>query len=238
MTVEENVRLGLPRGERRSLSVAALNERNGLGLDIGAPVERLPVAEQQKVEILRALARRAAVIVMDEPTARLAGPEAEHLLSILRGLAAGGTTIVYVSHFLEEVLSIASRVTVLRNGRLIKTARAADETPETLVSAMLGREATLAFPPKRPPAADAPVVLSVRGLGAVGSVSDVSFSVRRGEIVALAGLVGSGRTEVARLVFGADARTAGAVALDGRDLDLRSPRQAIRHGIAYLPESR
>jgi len=245
MSVVENVLLGvkradLPDGLSGRRYVAKLNDDLGLELDIDATVERLPIAEQQKVEILRALARRASAIVMDEPTARLAKHEAENLLAVMRRLSAAGTAIVYVSHFLEEVLSIATRVTVLRNGALVTTVDPADATPDSLVTLMLGREATLAFPPRRLPPADAPEVLSVRELAGDGAVPvhDVTLSVRRGEIVALAGLVGSGRSEVARLIFGADRRAHGVVALDGEPIELRSPREAIRHGIAFLPESR
>jgi rhamnose transport system ATP-binding protein len=241
MTVTDNVVLGLPEARRRRAArafVAELSERFALGLDVDAPVERLPVAEQQKVEILRALARRARVVVMDEPTARLARPEAENLLAIVRRLADQGTTVVYVSHFLEEMLSVADRITVLRNGRLVKTAAALGETPAGLVAAMLGREATLTFPEKRAAAGGAVEVLSVRGLAGASGVRDVDLGVREGEIVALAGLVGSGRTEVARLIFGADPRTAGTVAIAGDALPSGSTAAAIRRGVAYLPESR
>jgi ribose transport system ATP-binding protein len=238
MTVAENVLLGLRGPEASRAYVRGLIEQFSLGLDIDARVERLPVAEQQKVEILRALARRAQLVVMDEPTARLAAPEARNLLGIVRRLATSGTTVIYVSHFLEEVLEVADRITVLRNGRLVRTVPAAGETPASLVAAMLGREATLSFPPQRDVAPDAPVALSVRRLAGVSTVSDVSFDVRSGEILGLAGLVGSGRTEVARLIFGADRRAEGEVVVDGKPLTGGSPSAAIRCGVSYLPESR
>src|SRR5690606_8639346 len=157
---------------------------------------------------------------------------------IVRNLRRAGTTIVYVSHFLEEVLDLADTVTVLRNGRLIRTAPAAGETPDSLITAMLGRSLDLTFPPKTPPAPDAPVVLSVEGLTRAGVIEDVSFEIRAGEIVGLAGLVGSGRSEVARAIFGADPVDRGTVLLDGRPVRIRSPRDAVRAGIAMLPESR
>ena len=246
MTVAENVVLGLPRkgqlGNSRRVRryVAGLNEEFSLHLRVDAFVEGLSVGDQQKVEVLRALVRGARVIVMDEPTGRLSDTEAANLLDIMRRLSEGGTTIIYVSHFLEEVLSVASRVTVLRNGELIRTAQADEETQETLVRAMLGRDASLTFPEKRPPEPDTPVVLSVRELagGDVIPVSGISFDVRAGEIVGLAGLVGSGRSEVAKILFAAERRTGGTVELEGRMLQARSPRAAIRRGIALVPENR
>ena len=249
MTVADNVLLGLPpstigagrrRGRRRRARafVASLVTRFSPELDLDAPIESLPVAAQQKVEILRALARNARLIVMDEPTARLAGPEALALLDTIRELVAEGTSVLYVSHFLEEVLAVADRITVLRNGAVVKTGAAAGETPAKLVSAMLGRQATLAFPRKQPPPNHAPVALTVRDLSGMDSVSEVDLEIRCGEIVGLAGLVGSGRTEVARLIFGADRRTRGRIELDGHALTGGSTTEAISRGVAYLPESR
>jgi simple sugar transport system ATP-binding protein/ribose transport system ATP-binding protein len=237
MTVADNVMLGMPRRRDRRALVKALIEQHDLGLEPDCPVERLAVADQQKVEILRALARHARLIVMDEPTARLAAAEARNLQRIVRRLADAGTGVVYVSHFLDEVLEVGDRVTVLRNGAYAAGGRAAEQTTAGLVSAMLGREASFTFPPKRPPAPGAPSVLDVRDLAGAGHVRDVTFTVRAGEILGLAGLVGSGRTEIARLVFGADRRRNGHVALDGRPLP-GSIRGAIDRGVAYVPESR
>ena len=175
---------------------------------------------------------------MDEPTSALTTDEAARLFELIRRLRDRGATVVYVSHFLPEVLSLADAVTVLRDGRLVRTAPAHEETPERLVSAMLGRSLDLAFPAKVPAPADAPVVLSVRGLSRPPAVQDVSFELRAGEIVGLAGLIGSGRSEVARTIFGADRAAAGVIELDGRPISPRSPRAAIRNGIAMLPEDR
>jgi simple sugar transport system ATP-binding protein/ribose transport system ATP-binding protein len=237
MTVADNVVLGLRGLRHRRRFVRQLIDSYDLDLDPEILVERLSVADQQKVEILRALARRARIIVMDEPTARLAQPEAMNLLRIIRRLAAAGTTVVYVSHFLEEVLSVGDRITVLRNGSVVARSAASNQTADGLVTAMLGRQASLSFPPKQTsPGATAPM-LAVRGVSGSG-VRDVSFAVRPGEILGLAGLVGSGRTEVARLIFGADARTGGAVELEGRALPPGSVAAAIDRGVAYVPESR
>jgi ABC-type sugar transport system ATPase subunit len=244
-TVAENVLLGIePRAtgfvRRRALRQRfdELNERTGFELRGGARVAALRTAEQQKVEILRAIARDARLIVMDEPTAALTRDESARLLEIVRRLAADGTAVLLISHYLDEVLAVCDTVTVMRDGRVVRTAAAAGETPQTLVAAMVGREVSLEYPAKRPPAADAPVALEVRGLTRRGALEDISFAVRAGEVVGLAGLVGSGRTEVARGIFGADSLDAGEVLLEGQPVRLRSPRQAIRHGVAMLPESR
>jgi simple sugar transport system ATP-binding protein/ribose transport system ATP-binding protein len=245
-SVIENVFLGSAPNRRGVVTTRPMNgqyadlcARAGFDLPAEATVGALRVADQQKVEILRALARDARLIVMDEPTAALTADESERLFDIIRGLRASGTTIVFVSHFLKEVLALSDTVTVLRDGRLIRTAAARDETPESLVTAMLGQSMEVTFPDKAPaPPADAPVVLSVRDLSRRGAIEGVSFDVREGEILGLAGLIGSGRTEVARAIFGADRRDSGEITLDGRALNVRTPRHAIRAGIAMLPESR
>jgi ABC-type sugar transport system ATPase subunit len=215
-----------------------LTARSGFSLPTNVPVARMRVADQKKVEILRAIARNAQLIVMDEPTAALSADETEKLLDIVRRLRDAGTSIVYVSHFLEEVLSLADIVTVLRNGQLVRTAPASEETPESLVTAMLGRAMTLAFPSKIHPAPDAPVVFSVEGLTRAGLIENVSLNIRAGEIIGLAGLVGSGRSEVARTIFGADRPDRAVIKIDGQHVRIESPSDAIRAGIVLLPESR
>jgi ABC-type sugar transport system ATPase subunit len=244
-SVEENVLLGIEpsaggfvrdRSLRRRFN--ELNERTGFGLRATAVAGTLRTADQQKVEILRAIARDARLIVMDEPTAALTRGESRRLLEIIRRLAAGGTAVVLISHFLDEVLAVCDTVTVMRNGRIVRTSPAGEETEEKLVAGMVGRELTLTFPPKQPPAPDSPVILEARGLTRAGVLDDVSLSVRAGEIVGLAGLVGSGRTEVARAMFGADRLDAGEILVDGRAVKLRGPRDASRLGIAMIPESR
>jgi simple sugar transport system ATP-binding protein/ribose transport system ATP-binding protein len=234
----ESSRYGVIVGHPMRARYDELCAQAGFDLPPDDPVGTLRIADQQKVEILRALARDAKLVVMDEPTAALTSDESARLLEIVRALRTAGTTIVYVSHFLPEVLSIADTVTVLRDGRLIQTKPAASETPATLVTAMLGRPMEMTFPEKAYPPADAPIVLSVRGLTRQPVFADISFDVRAGEIVGLAGLIGSGRTEVARAIFGADRPDSGEVALDGNVLKIRSPQAAIRAGIAMLPESR
>jgi ABC-type sugar transport system ATPase subunit len=244
-SVMENVFLGI---EPRRLGVVdravlrrrytELEGRTGFGLDPDVPVGALRTAEQQKAEILRAIARDARLILMDEPTATLTADESRRLLGIIESLRASGTAVVLVSHYLEEVLEAATTVTVMRDGKVVRTGPAKDETPETLVTAMVGRALELTFPPKRPAPQTAPVVLEARGLGRARAVDDVSLTVRAGEIVGLAGLVGSGRTEVARLLFGADRLDAGEILLDGEPVRIHGPRHAARLGIALVPESR
>lgn len=250
LSVAENVFLGAePRQagflRRRELrrNYAELAVRAGFELEGTAIAGSLRTADQQKVEILRALARDARLIVMDEPTAALSRPDVTTLHEIIRRLAESGTTIVLVSHFLGEVLELADEITVLRDGQVVATTAAAGQSEDSLLNAMLGRSVGATFPAKRRPARDAPEVLAVTGLSAPG-VSDVSLTVRSGEIVGLAGLVGAGRTELARAVFQASRSTAGAVAVagvrlgPGRRLRKPSSRDALRAGLAMIPESR
>jgi len=244
MSVLENVFLGaestggLVRRGAMLQRFRELDGRTGFGLDPDALVADLPLAGQQKVEITRALARDAELIVFDEPTAPLDQEEANRLYEILNRLRDGGTTIVYVSHFLAEVLQLADTVSVLKDGRLVRTAPAADETVDSLIFAMLGRSLESTFPPKQAVPSEAPAVLRVENLTRTGIIEDVSFELRAGEIVGLAGLVGSGRSELARMIFGRDRVDRGTVELNGERLPPRGPRGAIAKGIAYLPESR
>jgi simple sugar transport system ATP-binding protein/ribose transport system ATP-binding protein len=215
-----------------------LVERTGFDVPARARVGELNLASQQKVEILRALARDAELLVMDEPTASLSREEAVSLLRVAADLARRGTTVVLVSHFLDDVLAATDTVTVLRDGRHVRTAPTREWGVPALVNAMLGRAADVTFPAKAPPPPDAPVILETQRLARGLAVVDASIQVRAGEIVGLAGLVGSGRSELARLVFGADRATSGSVVLGGQRLRLRSPKDAIRAGIVMLPESR
>ncbi len=217
----------------------ALNDETGFELDPDMKVSMLRVGDQQKVEILRAIVRDAWLIVMDEPTAPLTDHEANGLIDFIRHLRRRGMGFVYISHHLEEVLSLADSVTVLKNGCLVSTTAAGGEQVESLVTKMLGRPLNAMFPSKRQQRFDtAPVALRVEGLTRGRAFRDVSFEVRTGEIVGMAGLVGSGRTEVARAIFGADPFDSGTVEVGGKPVRIRSPRDASRHGVALVPESR
>jgi ABC-type sugar transport system ATPase subunit len=212
-------------------------ERLGFRLDPRVPVGSLSVVDQQKAELMRAIARNARMIVMDEPTASLSPHETDRLLEVVRRMAAGGTTIVFVSHFLREVLEVCDDVTVLKDGRLVMTTPAAETTADQLVVAMIGRKLEGSYPDKQMPALDAPVVFKATGVRLSRSSADIELEVRRGEILGLAGLVGSGRTELCRALFGLE-RSAGEFLVDGEPRSLSSPRDAIAAGVAMLPESR
>ena len=247
LTVAENVFLGVePRRagfqRRRELRrrYRELAASAGFELDGDAMAGTLRTADQQKVEILRALSRNAQLIVMDEPTAALSRPDAAALHAIIRQLAEAGTTVVLVSHFLSEVLELADEVTILRDGRLVRTVPTAGQTEESLMAAMLGRSLDATFPAKRPVQASAPAVLSVRDLVAPG-VHGVSFDLRAGEILGLAGLVGAGRTEVARAIYRANRVQSGSVTVTGEGSPVAvtgNPRTAMRSGVLMIPESR
>jgi simple sugar transport system ATP-binding protein/ribose transport system ATP-binding protein len=245
LTVLENVFLGvepaaaglLRRRSPRDL-FAALDTRTGFRLDPDRRVHTLRIADQQKVEILRALVREARLIIMDEPTAALAADDHARLFEIIRQLRDDGVTIVYVSHFLAEVLALVDDVTVLKDGVVVSTSEARAQTADSLVTAMVGRALSLRRQQKHIPAERGRIVLSVRGLARVGVFDEISFDVRAGEILGLAGLVGSGRSEVARAIFGADRLDGGTISVDGRPVRIRTPRDAVRAGVVMLPESR
>jgi simple sugar transport system ATP-binding protein/ribose transport system ATP-binding protein len=244
-SVRENVFLGIEHGKGGVVSERTLArrydelvEQTGIDLPARRPARTLRVADQQKAEILRAIARNVSLIVMDEPTSALTRDESRRLFELIRRLKESGTTIVYVSHLLDEVLALSDTVTVLRDGQVVRTSPAAEETPPQLVAAMLGRSIDVTFPAKTPPPADAPVVLSVSGLSNPPAVQDAAFEIRAGEILGLAGVLGSGRSEVARAIFGADRPASGRVELDGGELRARSPRTAIQRGLVMLPEDR
>ena len=242
-SVAENVFLGIERSTFGVLRGSVLDryreldERVGFGLPGDVPVSSLRLADQQKVEIMRALARNARLIVLDEPTSSLSRDESQRLQQLMRDLRSHGRTLVYVSHFLDEVLAVADTVTIMRDGRITRTSPAAAETKDSLVLGMLGRQLEVNFPAAPPVAADAPVVLEARAL--CGLVpKDVDLQVRAGEIVGLAGLVGSGRTELARMLAGADPITSGELLLDGVVLPRLRPHGAIRRGVVMVPEDR
>lgn len=211
-------------------------DRLGVALDIRVPVNRLSIAQQQMVEIAKATSRQSMIIVMDEPSATLTEHELESLFSLIRQLKAQGVSIVYISHRLEEVFEIADRVTVLRDGKHIATRDVSGLTREEIIRYMVGRELTQMMPKVPAPLGD--VVLEVRNLRRKDKLHDISFAVRRGEVLGLAGLVGAGRTELARAIFGADPIDGGEILLEGKPVKVRCPQDAIRLGIGLVTEDR
>jgi ribose transport system ATP-binding protein len=211
--------------------------RLGVDIDPNAAVRSLSVAQQQMVEIAKALSINADVLIMDEPTSSLTESETMLLFKVIHDLRQAGVCIVYISHRLDEMVEIVDRVTVLRDGRYVSTHDFAETSVNAIVSLMVGRDLDDKFPPRksRP---EAHVLLKVDGLTRKGVFRDVSFTLRRGEILGFAGLMGAGRTEVARAIFGADPFDSGQVILDGAVLSVRSPREGIAAGLAYLSEDR
>lgn len=207
-----------------------------VSLSAHTPVQGLSVAEQQMVEIAKALSIQARVLVLDEPTATLSAREVEELFAIVRQLRERGVAVLFVSHRLEEIFAIADSLTVFRDGSHIITAPVSEMTTEEIIKHMVGRELSNLFP--KGEAEIGVVVLEVRQLTRPGVFADVSFQLHRGEILGFAGLVGAGRTEVARVLFGIDRAESGEIWLKGKKISLRSPQQAMEHGIAYVPEDR
>jgi ribose transport system ATP-binding protein len=243
--VIENIVLGIEPVRGLFLDTGAATARAtgvladlGITLPLDRPARRLSVAEQQLTEIAKALVRHARLIVMDEPTAALTDRETDALFALIAKLKAQGVAFVYISHRLEELPRIADRITVIRDGRAIETRAASAMPPGDLIRLMVGRELEAHFPELPVVAADAPIRLSVRDLRAATNVNGVSFEVRAGEIVGLAGLVGAGRTEIVRAIAGADIATAGEIAVDGKPVTVRSPHAAIEAGIAFITEDR
>ena len=206
------------------------------GLDVRTPVAQLSVSHQQIVEIAKAITDHPGILILDEPSAVLSQEELKQLFSLIRRLKQESTLILYISHRLDEVFEIADRITVLKDGQLVGTVRP-DETDQAgLIKMMVGRTLSEIYP--RRAAYSGEEILAVKALGRQGSFSDVTFSLKRGEILGLFGLVGSGRTQVARCIFGADRATVGEICFNGKPTRLNSPRDAVRAGIALLTEDR
>ena len=210
----------------------------GIALPLNVETARLSVAQQQTIEIAKVLSRHARIIVMDEPSAALTDREIDRLFDIIKTLKSKGAGIIYISHRLEELPRIADRITVLRDGRVIETRAIADFPADDIVRAMVGRRLDSHFPELPAVDANAPVMLSVRDLTSPPMVNGVSFEVRRGEIVGLAGLIGAGRTEIVRAIAGADVAAGGEVEIAGKHLRARSPSEGIAAGIAFITEDR
>ncbi|MEW2507794.1 sugar ABC transporter ATP-binding protein [Amycolatopsis sp. CA-161197] len=244
LTVAENIVMGRhPRGRLGMIDRSAIRAeaerlfaRLGVRIDPNRPARGLSIADQQIVEIAKALSADARVLIMDEPTAALSLVEVERLFSVARALRDEGAAIMFISHRFEEIVDLCQRVTIMRDGRHVSTDAMEDVTVDEMVRRMVGRDLDALFP--KQDVEPGAVVLEVDGLTREGVFRDVSFSVRAGEIVAFAGLVGAGRSEVVQAVFGVDERDAGVVRLNGKKLKPHSPRAAMAAGMALVPEDR
>lgn len=243
MTVQENVFLGkeitkgmlIDKKETMKRTVE-LMEKYEMGIGPTDMVGKLSVAKQQMLEIVKALSADAKIIVMDEPTSSLTLQEVEHLFRIIKQLTDDGVTIIYISHRMEELFEIGNYITVMRDGEYIGEWPIEQVTQDQLITSMVGREITQMFPKQKVPIGD--IVLKVDGLTKKGVYQDISFELRRGEILGLSGLVGAGRTEVALSIFGAMKYDDGQITLKGEQLKIKSPHDAIKYKLAYLPEDR
>jgi len=244
LSVTENIFMGrqptlsLGRIDRRLMREQALGlfARLGVRIDPDRPTQGLSIADQQIIEIAKAISLDATVLVMDEPTAALSGVEVDRLFAVARSLRDEGRALLFISHRFDEVFDLCDTVTVMRDGQYIDTSAIADTSVDQIVRRMVGRDVTTLFPKE-----DATIgadVLVVDGLTEAGVFHDVSFTVRSGEIVALAGLVGAGRSEIARAVFGVDPYSAGTVHINGDRIPKRDPAAAMRLGLALVPEDR
>lgn len=245
LTVAENIAFALePRAvwrridwTRRRRDAHDLLRRVGADIDANRMVETLSMPEQQLVEIAKAIGSHARILIMDEPTASLSEQEVARLFEVVARLKSERVGIIYISHRLEEILAVADRVTVLRDGRTVATHARAGLQRSTLINLMIGRELSAIFPKRAVPIGE--IALELRHVSSrTAGVHDVSLDIRSGEIVGLAGLVGSGRTELAHTIFGLTPLDSGEVVMNGRGVDVRSPSAAIDAGIGYLPEDR
>jgi ribose transport system ATP-binding protein len=246
LTLAQNVFIGRePRGRLRftlaenqiNSQTQALFDAMHLRLDPRTKAADLTVAKQQMVEIAKALSFNSQVLIMDEPTAALTESEIEELFRIIRDLRSRGVGIVYISHRLEELKQISDRITVMRDGRYVDTVQAVDVPISRIISMMVGRT-IYESAPEAPEDTGQPVVLEVKNLNRSSALRDVNFKLRKGEILGFAGLMGAGRTEVARAVFGADPIDSGEIYVQGQRVHIKSPSDAVAHGIGYLSEDR
>jgi ABC-type sugar transport system ATPase subunit len=244
LTVAENLCLGDLPGRRGFVDQRAVRERaRGMlreieaDIDVDVPIGQLGTGQEQMVQIAAALGVRASVIVMDEPTSSLSARESEHLFNLLGHLKERGITVIYVSHRMDEVFRLCDAITVLRDGRHVATERIAETSPERVIHQMIGREVTITQ--RRHLRRDlGPELFRVERLSSPGKFRDISFTLRAGEILGLAGLVGAGRSEVARAIFGLDHNSTGRIFARGLETIIRSPEMALQRGIGFLPEDR
>ena len=243
MNIAENIFMGREKKKNGFVDkklqhdeARALLDRVGLSVDTHTRTGRLSTAQKQMVEVAKALSTNARMIIMDEPTSSLTEKETETLFGIIRKLRADGVAIVFVSHRMNEIFEIADRIAVMRDGQMIQAISADDATEQSVIAAMVGRDVRNLFVKETAPIGD--VALEVRGLSTKGFLKDISFHVRSGEIVGFAGLVGAGRSEVMRAVFGIDPRESGEILVRGKPVDIHTTVDALRAGLGFVPEDR
>lgn len=245
LSVTENILVGrLPKTrfgtvdwpEARKAAASALDQL-GIELDLNVPVKKLSTAQQQAVEIAKALSRNARVLVMDEPTSSLPNKEVDHLLDTIRRLSKKGITIIYITHKLKEIFAVSDRITILRDGKKIETCPISEITDAKVVELMVGKSADAMFTKGAASVQEEPV-LTVKNLTRAGAFSDISFTLKKGEILGIAGLLGSGRTEILRAIFGADPIDSGEIIVDGTRIVHPTVNEMIAHGISLAPEDR
>lgn len=244
LTVAENIFIDNLGNGKKTIKWKSLYEKAGVllnelgfgDIDVKSKVEDLSVAYQQVVEICKALSRNSNILVFDEPTSVLATNEVKQLFHLINNLKANGVCIIYISHRLEEIFSICDTITIMKDGRLVDNVRTQDIDEDTLVTKMIGRNLTEFFPPRYSKIGED--VLKINNLCCGKRVRNVSFSVKKGEILGINGLVGAGRTETARAIFGADKKETGTITLYGKEENIKNPRTAVKLGIGMLPEDR
>ncbi|AEI47075.1 sugar ABC transporter ATP-binding protein [Runella slithyformis] len=245
LTVAQNIFLGRESTARlpywpddRSIDRQSevLLHQMGVAITARTKMKHLSVAEMQMVEIAKAISNNARVIIMDEPTSAISDKEVATLFNIIKDLKSKGVAIIYISHKMDEIYQIADTITVLRDGKYIGTESAGELDSKSLIAMMVGREIDALFPPSS--VAQGEEVLSVRQLGSKGKFNNITFTVHAGEVLGIAGLMGAGRTEIARAIFGLDSYDSGTVFIKGKKVNLKSPHEAIAHGIGYVSEDR
>lgn len=245
LTVAQNIYIG--HEPKKGISIddkkmvqdaTELFKRIGVDIDPSATLGSLTVGKQQMVEIAKAVSHECKLLVLDEPTAALTQPEVEELFNIMNDLKSKGIGMIYISHRMDEINRISDRVTVMRDGEYVGTVNTAETTKDMIVQMMVGRVIYSDKKEKSTVPEDAPVILEVKNLNAGKEVRNVSFKLRKGEILGFAGLMGAGRSEVARAVYGADPKESGEIYICGKKVDIKTPEHAVKNGICYLSEDR
>ncbi|MTI58633.1 MAG: sugar ABC transporter ATP-binding protein [Firmicutes bacterium] len=240
LSAAENICLGERYGKFVDYNIMEVKAKEifewfNININPSTPVGELSTAQQQIVEIAKAVSKNAKILIMDEPSATLTVTEVEYMFKIIRNLKERGVTVIYISHLIDEIFEISDRVTVMRDGCYVETKNTSETSRNDLINLMVGRELKESYPEKDSYTNE--IALEVKHLSGNGDI-DISFNVKKGEILGLAGLVGAGRTEIARVIFGVDEKESGQIYIDGEPVDIKSPQDAINYGIGLIPEDR